>query len=159
MGVLGRSGGREHGAERRHFAFLSLRAEVWKVLPAPTNDWVVRRDAVGELFERMVDGRPAFMVDPGHCTILTAALDGQYAYPRMHTGDERYGDRPLKNRFSHVADALQYVVLGGGEGRVLFQRTAIGRAVAPARVVHAQTWRGRGWGRGDDGSGGVVLAE
>lgn len=126
--------------------FLSLRAEGVKVLPAPTNDWVVRRDAVGELFERMVDGRPGFMVDPGHCTILTAALDGQYAYPRMRTGDERYGDRPLKNRFSHVADALQYVVLGGGEGRVLFQRTAIGRAVAPARVVHAQSWRGRGWG-------------
>lgn len=126
--------------------FLSLRAEGVKVLPAPTNDWVVRRDAVGELLERMADGRPAFMVDPGHCPVLTAGLDGQYAYPRMATGDERYGDRPLKNRFSHVADALQYMVLGGGEGRVLFQRTAVGRAVAPARVVRAATWRHRGWG-------------
>lgn len=132
--------------------FLAMRAEGVSVLPAPTgpvrNDWVVRRDAVGELLGRLTDDASAvrFRVDRAGCPVLVAGMAGQFAYPRLQTSDERYGDRAMKNRYSHVCDALQYMVLGGGEGRVLFQRTAVGRAVAPARVVRAQSWRGRGWG-------------
>lgn len=130
--------------------FLSLRAEGLKPVPASTNDWGVRRDAVGELLMRMQDGRPAFLIDRRMCPILTAAMGGQYAYPRMSvTGEERYGDRPAKNRFSHIADALQYLVLGGGEGRALFQRTgaaAAVRATGPRRAGPAVRISGRGWG-------------
>lgn len=133
--------------------FLSLRAEGISVVPAPTNDWGIRRDAVGELFGRMVDGRPGFLIDKARCPVLTAALGGQYAYPRMSvTGEERYSDRPLKNRFSHVADALQYLVLGGGEGRALFQKTAAVHAAARGGVMGRPMARpasrlgGRGWG-------------
>lgn len=129
---------------------LAMRAEGIAVLPAPTgpirNDWIVRRDAVAELLGRMTDGAPSFRVERQNCPTLLTGMAGQFAYPRLQTNDERYGDRPLKNRFSHVCDALQYLVLGGGEGRVLFQRSAMGRAVMPARVVHAPSWRGRGWG-------------
>ena len=32
-------------------------------------------------------------------------------------GRENYEERPSKNRFSHIHDALQYAMLGGGEGR------------------------------------------
>ena len=32
-------------------------------------------------------------------------------------GNERFEERPSKNRFSHIHDALQYAFLGGGEGR------------------------------------------
>ena len=32
-------------------------------------------------------------------------------------GSEKYDEKPNKNRFSHVHDALQYAMLGGGEGR------------------------------------------
>lgn len=127
---------------------LAMRAEGVQVLPAPgNNDWVVRRDVIDELLRRMADGVPAFLVDKGHCATLFAAMSGMYAYPRLQTSDERYGDRPLKNRFSHVADGLQYLVLGGGEGRALFQRTAMGRALVAGRAAApAQRWRGRGWG-------------
>ena len=34
------------------------------------------------------------------------------------TGD-RYDDRPYKNRYSHVHDALQYLMMGAGEGKSL----------------------------------------
>ena len=34
-------------------------------------------------------------------------------------GYERYEDKPEKNKFSHVHDALQYAFIGGGEGRAL----------------------------------------
>lgn len=32
-------------------------------------------------------------------------------------GKESYDEKPNKNRFSHIHDALQYAMLGGGEGR------------------------------------------
>ena len=32
-------------------------------------------------------------------------------------GNEKYEDKPEKNRFSHIHDALQYAFLGGGEGK------------------------------------------
>jgi hypothetical protein len=109
--------------------FKVMWAEGVRVVAAPgNNDWVLRRDAVDELLRRMVDGRPSFLVDVDKCPVLGAALSGAYAYPRLQTSIERYADRPLKNQFSHVADALQYLVLGGGEGRVLLQRSGAARA-------------------------------
>jgi hypothetical protein len=35
------------------------------------------------------------------------------------SGADRYEERPDKNKFSHVHDALQYAMIGGGEGRSL----------------------------------------
>jgi hypothetical protein len=123
--------------------FKVMWSEGVRVIAAPgNNDWVVRRDAVDELLRRMEDGRPAFLLDTAHCPVLGAAMSGQYAYPRMQVAFERYADRPMKNRFSHVADALQYLVLGGGEGRMLMQRTgaAAGRERALARPMRAPDW-------------------
>ena len=37
----------------------------------------------------------------------------------MQVSGERYDDKPNKNRFSHIHDALQYMLLGAGEGRSL----------------------------------------
>jgi len=37
----------------------------------------------------------------------------------MEVSGERYADKPDKNMFSHVHDALQYQMLGAGEGRAL----------------------------------------
>jgi hypothetical protein len=42
-------------------------------------------------------------------------------------------DKPDKNQFSHVADALQYALLGGGEGRALVRRPEW-QIAAPAPV-------------------------
>ena len=37
----------------------------------------------------------------------------------MQVSGERYEDKPEKNMYSHVHDALQYLMLGAGEGRSL----------------------------------------
>ena len=37
----------------------------------------------------------------------------------MQVSGERYDEKPNKNRFSHIHDALQYMLLGAGEGRSL----------------------------------------
>ena len=88
-----------------------IRAEGFKVTPARTNTVTARINAVDDYLMRQVDGDPAFLVDPS-CTRLKAAMMGGYRYkPR--------GDNVIdKNQHSHVAEALQYLMLhitsGGG---------------------------------------------
>jgi hypothetical protein len=66
----------------------------------------------------MIEGKAAFMIDR-RCPILIKGFEGGYAYKRMEVSGERYADKPDKNMFSHVHDALQYLMLGAGEGRAL----------------------------------------
>lgn len=95
--------------------FMVLQAAGIEVKPAPTNDPVVRVETVARAMGRLVDGEPALLVDKS-CTVLIRGLAGGYNYKRLQVaGDERYHDKPDKNRFSHVCDALQYMLLGAGE--------------------------------------------
>ena len=65
----------------------------------------------------MTEGYPSILISPT-CTNLISGFEGGYQYKRIYyMSNERYEDRPDKNRFSHVHDALQYAFLGGGEGR------------------------------------------
>ena len=63
-----------------------------------------RVNAVDDYLMRQVDGDPAFLVDP-RCTRLKAAMLGGYRYKPK-------GDGVIdKNAHSHVAEALQYLML------------------------------------------------
>ena len=50
----------------------------------------------------------------------------------MEVSGERYADKPDKNMYSHIHDALQYLLLGAGEGRALMSNQQ------QARVVNAR---------------------
>jgi hypothetical protein len=64
----------------------------------------------------MIDGRPGFMLSP-RCRMLRKALKGGYCYKRVQVvGDDRFHEKPDKNRYSHVAEGCEYMVLGAGEG-------------------------------------------
>ncbi len=54
--------------------------------------------------------------------MLRKGLAGGYHLKRIRVAEERYGDRPDKNEFSHICDGLQYACLGGGEGRRMVER-------------------------------------
>jgi hypothetical protein len=96
-----------------------LAAHGLKAYPAPSNDLAVRLGAVEGALARLVDGAPGLVVSPA-CATLCAGFGGGYQYRRLQvSGAERHEDQPLKNRFSHVMDALQYALLGGGEGRTV----------------------------------------
>ena len=97
--------------------FQIFRAAGLSILPAPgNNDFVLRTEAVNGSLNRMVDGKPSFLLSP-QCLVLKAGFTRGYCYPRMQvSGAVRYGDRPIKNRYSHPHDALQYLLLGAGEG-------------------------------------------
>lgn len=84
--------------------------------PAHTNDFTVRRDAVGRALTRLtLLGRPALVVS-SRCRVLRKAMNGAYCLKRVAApGRERFREVPDKNEFSHVAEAGQYLMLGEGE--------------------------------------------
>jgi len=103
-------------------AFQILRAANIPARPAPTNDFIKRRESVAVCLGRLIDGQAGLMVHP-QCTILRKAMAGGYNYKRVQvTGEEKYRDVPDKNRYSHVAEAGQYMMLGAGEARTLVKR-------------------------------------
>ena len=98
--------------------FQILRQQGIQAFPAPSNDVGLRIESVETALNRMVDGKPGFLLNRS-CKSLRKGFLGGYHYRRIQTSGERYEDKPNKNKFSHVHDALQYLMLGAGEGRQL----------------------------------------
>lgn len=90
--------------------------------PAPGQKPTIRLEAVRALLTRLIDGKPGILINR-KCTMLRAALSGKYCYKRIQVTAERYQDSPIKNEYSHISDALQYVALGMGEGKNLITET------------------------------------
>ena len=113
--------------------FMIMRAAGINVVPAPTNDPVVRIEAVATCLERMTDGYPSVMIDP-KCRVLIAGFETGYHYKRLNVpGADRYDDRPDKNRFSHVHDACQYLFCGAGEAKKVLTGGREMHVIRPAR--------------------------
>jgi len=91
--------------------------------PTYTNDFTIRREVVAEYLGRLtpLTSKPALVLCPAKAKMLRKALAGGYKYRRLQvSGQDRYQDKPDKGRYSHVADALQYMMLGAvGSNRVV----------------------------------------
>lgn len=88
-------------------------------MPAPSNDPTLRREAVASPLTRLVDGKPGFLMSPT-MKVTRKGMAGGYFYRRLQvTGEDRFQDKPYKNRFSHPCEAGQYMMLGAGEGYAL----------------------------------------
>ena len=76
---------------------------------ATTNDIDVRINSVRYFLNLMVDGKPAFLISREGCPVLVKGFMSGYHFKRMQiAGDERYQDKPNKNKYSHPHDSLQY---------------------------------------------------
>jgi hypothetical protein len=86
------------------------------MVAAHTNDFTIRCDTVRRLLTTMTwRARPALVIS-SKCRTLRKALASKYCLKRLQvTGEERFQDRPIKNEWSHAAEALQYGLLGAGE--------------------------------------------
>jgi hypothetical protein len=99
------------------------------LVPTHTNDFTIRRESVANALTRLtLLGRPSLVIDSS-CLTLRKAMAGGYSLKRIQvSGQERFRDVPDKNRFSHPAEALQYLAVGEGldgavlDGRLDFQR-------------------------------------
>ena len=112
--------------------FHILRGAGLRAFPAPSNSVDLRLEAVSSQLTKMVEGKPALLIDR-RCPQLIKGFEGGYAYKRMEVSGERYADKPDKNMFSHVHDAAQYLFLGAGEGRALMSTQKAARPVVAKR--------------------------
>lgn len=113
--------------------FKVMGAEGFHMKPAHTNDFTVRTSAVSGLLSQLIDGEPGLLIHP-RCKVLRKAFGGRYCYKRMQVaGEARYHLKPDKNKWSHVAEAAQYLVLGGGEGKKVVRATP--QRVGAIRVI------------------------
>lgn len=107
-----------------------------QVLPARTNDPATRIEAVDGTFRRLVNGEPAILIHP-RCRTLRDACISEYHYRRLKlAGKERHAEEPDKNHpYSDVADALEYLLLGGGEGRLQMGAPGAGDWAASGKAI------------------------
>ncbi|MBL4837652.1 MAG: hypothetical protein JKY34_08735 [Kordiimonadaceae bacterium] len=106
-----------------------------KIMAAPSNDPIIRTEAVKMALNTMIDGNAGFVLST-LCPILKAGFMRGYHYRKVQVsgGAHRYVDKPDKGQYSHPHDALQYLALGMGLGRALVTGANTGRAtVIPKR--------------------------
>ena len=108
------------------------------IVPAQTNKLIPRHEAIRRTLVGNIDGRhPRLLISP-RCKHLRRAYNSGYRYRRMRLiGEERYRPEPEKNMFSHIADADQYVALGGGEYEAVMHRQE--QRAQAIRQTHAAT--------------------
>jgi hypothetical protein len=119
--------------------------DVWRahgmpVSPPPglkNNHILTRLEAVEYVLNAMINGVPRFQVCPVNCRALKVAMAGGYHYARIK-GTAKHAEKPEKDKYADIADALQYLVLGGGEGRAM---TSGGSGMRPKPV---QAFKGGG---------------
>lgn len=76
---------------------------------ASTNALIPRLESVKRRLTKTVKGRPRTVIDP-RCRRLIDGFSGGYRYAeRGNTGT--FSDKPEKNLYSHIHDALQYAAL------------------------------------------------
>lgn len=80
-------------------------------MPGPVA-WEARRGAVEAFLCRMTKEGPSFQVNTMQCPVLSKGFEGGYRYPKKATELEQTILSPLKNMYSHVHDALQYLCWG-----------------------------------------------
>lgn len=88
-------------------------AGIRKIYPGPI-DWESRRSGVEHFLlgavRRGHQLEPALLVDPQFCDTVVRGFTGGYQYPEKTIEVEPDGKiRPIKNRFSHPHDGLQYM--------------------------------------------------
>lgn len=82
-----------------------------KIYPGPV-DFMSRTRAVEFHLLKMTKNGPMLQIDEMLCPVLVGGFKGGYRYPDKALDIEPSKLRPLKDRFSHPHDALQYACAG-----------------------------------------------
>lgn len=90
------------------------------IMPATSdNDVETRRSTVEAVLER----RNGFKINPS-CTMSKRAFAGGYHYRKIKGVAGMYSPSPVKNVYSHIAEAVENALIGGGEGYALVTNPA-----------------------------------
>ena len=69
--------------------------------------WKIRRESVANRLTKLTNGRPAILIDE-ECELLVEGFEGGYAYRELANMPGMYVEEAVKNKYSHIHDALQY---------------------------------------------------
>lgn len=120
-------------------AYDIFRTHGMKVLPATTdNSPELRRSAV----EAVLSRRNGFRVNTS-CLTAKIGFGGGYHYPKIK-GTGMFSERPRKNLYSHVVEAVENAILGGGEGDAVVSMPDRLRTAPSPAVKHRVTLRRHG---------------
>lgn len=100
--------------------------------PLPSNNVRTRIETVETVLNNMREGMPRFLLSP-NCRKLKMAMAGGYHFKK---GDfQRIVPMKDANGYSDVSDALQYLMVGAGEGSTMTGRSRpADRAPAPVQL-------------------------
>jgi len=82
-----------------------------KILPGPVN-WEPRRKAVEDYLISIYGEGPGLHIDEAACPVLVEGFGGGYRYPEKASEVQPANPAPIKNKYSHIHDGLQYVCAG-----------------------------------------------
>ena len=82
-----------------------------KIHPGPI-DWETRRKSVESFLIQMYSNGPALIISADGCPLLIEGFNGGYQYPKNSIEVEPGRILPVKNKFSHPHDGLQYIAYG-----------------------------------------------
>ncbi len=86
-------------------------------------DWESRRKSVEHFLLGQTKEGANFLLDPKACPTLSKGFAGGYQYPERYAQVEPGRPQPIKNRYSHPHDALQY--LAGGARTLLTKKAHV----------------------------------
>ncbi len=108
------AGGQRNQADART-AFDVFKGYGLRVRPAPTQNLSDRLSSVRNVLARRFDNAAGLVLN-ADCICLRQALRGGYHYATVYeNGSPRPANQPAKDEHSHISDALQYALCGGGE--------------------------------------------
>lgn len=133
--VIGDPAGQQRAQTDERTVFDVLRAEGFTVKPARTNSITARLTAVDAYLTRMVDGKPAVLIDT-RAEALIKALSGKYRYKVKTTGE--VDDTPEKNHpWSDIADAFQYLCMHADGGSTFGLKQSVAQPVQQVRYMYS----------------------
>lgn len=126
--IVGDPAGAQRAQTDEQTCFEYLAKAGLPAIPASSNKFKTRREAVAEYLTKLIDGEPGFIISP-KCKKLRKGFKGGYKYKRIAvSGEERYNDAPDKNQYSHINEATQYIALYSTESNIKANK-AITKAV------------------------------
>jgi hypothetical protein len=106
---------------------------------ADNNEPTARRDALKYFLRRLVSGQPGFLLNL-NIKRLRKALMGGFQYARIRSANgEQFHDKPLKNMYSHIAEALEYIAMHYARND---KKLKVEKEVKPYRI-HYGSFMGR----------------
>lgn len=80
--------------------------------PAASNDRTFRGDSLKYFMRKLAGGQPGLFLS-NRVERIRSGLRGKFKYEKIKTvkltGEEQYHDKPVKNKYSHICEALEYI--------------------------------------------------